>query len=164
MDNNEILHIINAPKKIIKNPKKEPKVVNGSYRNDFEVALIENENIILKVHLRKNNKFSENFSIILSYFVPELQKDVILLRYNGVHGYHKNKVIDDNDFESFHIHQATSEAISEGYNAECWAYETKDYTTFEEAATKFWEYIKIQDDMQKFFKDFKIVQLMLFKH
>lgn len=162
MDNERILHLINAPKKIIKNPKKETKLIKGSYRNDFEVALIENESIKLKVHLRKNKKFSEHFSVILTYFVPELNKDIILLRYNGVHGIHKNKIIDNQEFNSFHIHQATAEAISAGFNSECWAYDTKDYKSFEEAVSKFWEDVCIKDDINKFFKDLKVIQLFLF--
>ncbi len=164
MDNERILYIINSPKIITKQPKKKTSLINGSYRNDFEVALIADKNVKLNVHFRKNEKFSENFSIILEYNNQELQKRIILLRYNGAHGYHKNKIIDDNEFESFHIHRATNEAIKQGYNPECWAYATKDYTTFEEAATKFWQDIKIQDDIDKFFKDYKAVQLFLFNN
>ena len=164
MNNERILYIINSPKRITKPPKKKTPLVNGSYRNDFEVALLEDENIKLEVRFRKNQKFSENFSIILAYNNQELQKEMILLRYNGVHGYHKNKIIDYKEFDSFHIHKATSEAIKQGYNAECWAYDTKDYTTFEEAATKFWQDIKIQDDIDKFFRNYKNVQLFLFEN
>lgn len=163
MNDEQILHIINAPKKITKKPKKEFQIVNGSYRSDFEVTLIENDKIKLSVHLRKNVKFSEHFSVVLSYYCEELQRNIILLRYNGVHGYHKNRIIDDKDFASFHIHRATSEAISKGYNAECWAYETKEYTTLEEAVVKFWEDIKIQDDIITYFKNCKIVQLSMVK-
>lgn len=162
MDNERILHLIKAPKKIIKKPTRETKLIKGSYRNDFEVALLENESTKLKVHLRKNKKFSEHFSVILTYFVPELGKDIILLRYNGVH-IHKNKIIDREEFDSFHIHQATAEAISAGFNSECWAYDAKDYKSFEEAVNKFWEDVGIEDDINKFFKDCKVVQLFLFE-
>ncbi|MDD3593945.1 MAG: hypothetical protein PHX18_04895 [Candidatus Gastranaerophilales bacterium] len=163
MEDKQISELISAPKKIIKNPKKETKLIQGSYRNDFELALIDNTKVTFKVHLRKNKKFSENFSVILSYFAPELNKDIFLVRYNGSHGIHKNKIIDDEVLGSFHIHKATSEALREGYNAECWAFESNDYKTFEEAVTRFWQDMNIQDDINKFFGDYKVVQLFLFE-
>lgn len=163
MQDEQIKALIQAPKTITKKPKRETLLINGSYRNDFELALISDKSITFTVHLRKNKKFSEHFSVILSYFVPEMNKDIFLVRYNGAHGIHKNKIIDSETIDGFHIHQATVEAIESGRNAESWAFSTKDYTTFEEAITKFWKDIKIEDDINSFFKDINVIQLSFFE-
>ena len=43
MNNEQILRLIKAPKKIIKNPKKKLQIINGSYRSSFDVVLKDDE-------------------------------------------------------------------------------------------------------------------------
>lgn len=159
MKTEEIQALINCPKRLYNKPRKSSKVLKGSERNDFKLISKSDKDIIFRVFMRKSIIFPENFSIGLVYLTPSNQ-DVTLLRYNGIHQ-HKNKVINNNQFENFHIHQATCEALSEGFAAESYAIETRDYDTYEKALFCFWKDIKIQEDIDLYFDLANIDQLKL---
>lgn len=97
----------------------------------------------------------------MDYFVPELGKEIKLVRYNGDHGgEHKNHVINNFSFnEGFHIHTATEEAINAGIEEGNYAELTTRYSTFEQALGAFWKDVNILDDINKYFADYNQRQL-----
>lgn len=163
MKNEELQTLLNCPKVISEKPKKAFSVRQGSEHNDFKLISIDNNELNFRVFMRKNSKFSENFSVGLEYIVKGLEDDIKLVRFNGVHK-HINKIINDEKFETFHVHTVTQQAIEEGLKPESYAIITEEYKTFEEALILFWKRVNIQDDIHTYFpylNDSKYPQLKL---
>ena len=165
MKNEEINELITCPKIIINPPKKNFKIINGSEQNSMTLVCKDDKNLIFAVRLRKHIKFFENFSIMLDLYVPTLDKEIKLIRFNGNHGgEHTNKVINNLSFDSgFHIHKTTEEALNAGIRPEHYAELTNKYTTFEEALIAFWKDVNLLDDIDDYFKGYDISKLPLFK-
>ena len=163
MKNDEIQSLISCQKVITEKPKKAFAVRQGSEHNDFKLMDLDTNELNFRVFLRKNTKFPENFSVGLEYTVQSSEDDIKLVRFNGVHK-HSNNIINEEKFETFHIHTATHEAIEEKLKPESYAIITEEYKTFEEALILFWQKINIQDDINTYFpylNDFKSPQLKL---
>jgi hypothetical protein len=89
------------------------------------------------------------FSVGLRYS-PKVGKPFCLVRFNGFHQ-HRNQVVDSRQFEAFHIHKATEEALQQEISAENFAEPTNDYATFETAIVNFWKYVNIQGFAEEHF-------------
>ncbi len=150
MDDILIQKLINCSKIIDKKPKNNFKLINGSYSNDFTLIDVETRKYKFTVRLRQLQAFEENFSIMLDYYYPEQNKIIKLIRCNGYHGPHKNKIIDNNEFIGSHIHIATQEAFETGLQPEHYAI-SASYNTFNEAINYFWNKVKICDKIEKYF-------------
>lgn len=144
LSNQEIDHLLSCPKQVTVPPKKEMKVVNKSFRNEFELTSVDGAHSF-SVFLRMNCRFPENFSIGLDYHSPEGGK-ITLLRCNGDHGPHQNHVI-DNAFISGgpHVHMATEEALEAEFDPDDYAVPATDYMAYEEALIHFLERVNVVD-------------------
>jgi len=85
-----------------------------------------------QVFIRINEILPENFSIGLVYR-PKTGGKVILMRCNGDHGEHLNKVVNSDRFSGPHIHHAREEALDLGLKEENYAEPTSEYFAWEEA-------------------------------
>lgn len=88
-------------------------------------------NIFINEHLQ----LLEIFSIGLVYLHDE-SGSVIVLRYNGDHGMHKNQLTGES-FSGFHIHKLTEEALKAGIKGENYAEQTTKYASVREALRVF---------------------------
>ncbi len=136
LTNQEIEELTTCPKIIINAPKKEPILRQGSWHNGFKLESLDSK-YQFSVYTRINEKFEENFSVGLIY------KNTHLIRCNGIHGVHKNKIINNNEFNVFHIHKATQEVIEQELDSCSDAQLTNEYATFEEALFFFIKHINI---------------------
>lgn len=162
MKNEKIQELISCPKVIIEKPKRSFKIKGMHKENDCVLQGINTE-IKFIVRMRKHTEFIENYSIMLDYYEPELEKNIKLVRFNGPHSStHKNTVINNETWShKSHIHIATQEAIEAGQRPENYAEITEEYQIFEEALLLFWKKINIQDDIEKYFPNIR--QQSLFK-
>lgn len=156
MNNDKINELIVSPKRIINKPKRAFRQKNQHFENDFTSKSLDS-GVEFLVRMRKHTQLIENFSIMLEYYSPELQKDIKLIRFNGPHyGMHYNKVINSEYWNNkSHIHKATQEAIELGIRAENFAEITEKYEIFEDALLLFWKKINIIDDIETFFPNIR---------
>jgi hypothetical protein len=149
--------------KVIKGKKKQsPIIQKGSEHYTFNVNAVDNGTWQFRVFLRKNLKFTENFSVGLEFLAP-VGDTICLVRFNGDHE-HRNQVKDKASFRGFHIHEATEEALSQGIKAENFASLTTAYTTFEGAVPIFWKHVNIQTPLLDVLPQWETVpQLRLFE-
>ena len=100
MKNSEIKDLIICPKIVIEKPKRAFKLKGMHLENDF-ILKNKNTDSKFKVRMRKHSEFIENFSIMLCYYVPELEDEIKLIRFNGPHqSLHENKVINNEKWKS----------------------------------------------------------------
>lgn len=142
----EIEHLINCRKIIVEKPKKEMIVERGTERNGMLLAA-KDEQYSFQVFMRQLIAFPERFSIGLVYNPSDSPDKLILLRCNGAHGEHKNKVIDNVTIPGCHIHRATNAAIVEGLAAEAHAKATDAFFSYEQALIYFFQIANIEDSM-----------------
>ncbi len=113
----------------------------GQKKATFDVQGIDGSKF--KVKIRQSSKNIFDFSIILSYYVPETNKFYNLRRYNGSSHRHTNK-IEGNVIEyKFHTHIATERYLRGGFRIEGYAIETDRYHTIEECLIVFLRDCKI---------------------
>lgn len=139
--------LIKTPKKILEPSKKEMRLENKHYRNEFKCES-QNGEFLFNVFLRQSVDFSENFSIGLRY-LPKDDESVILCRFNGPHGGWK----DSPHHWKPHIHLAKRENMEKGLSSESYVEITSRYTTFYDAVPTFMEYCCIID-WRSYFPDF----------
>ena len=101
------------------------------------------------VFMRKNERFPENFSIGLIVQPQDEPGSFCILRYNGKHGEHINRIFDPEPHFGFHIHKAETTTFEEGLSPELYAELTDSYSSFEEALLKFSEHINLKEDDKK---------------
>lgn len=108
-----------------------PQISTGHLRTNFDLQSRDGEDHF-QVFIRINDVLRENFSIGLIY-KPKTGGKVVLMRCNGDHGEHQNKVVNNNRFSGPHIHLAREEALDQGFKEENYAEPTSDYFAWEEA-------------------------------
>lgn len=92
------------------------------------------------VFLRQNKELMLDFSIGLQLKQPE---ELILTRYNGIHGRHQNP--DGRIIEKQHIHLLRQSELQEGTTWPRFADETHRYTTYEQAQLAFMQDVNIKN-------------------
>ena len=113
----------------------------GQKRATFDVQGIDGSRF--KVKIRQSSKNLFDFSVILSYYIPETNRFYNLRRYNGSSHRHTNK-IEGNVIEyKFHTHVATERYLRRGFRIEGYATETDRYHTIEECLIVFLKDCKI---------------------
>lgn len=144
----DIERLITCRKRITQPPRREMKLIGGSYRNDL---LLESEegSERFSVFMRKNEQFIDNFSIGLKYFTRDGQQ-FNLLRCNGPHGEHIDLNRDDHMHYHYHIHRASAERINEGCFYERDAATTTSYCSYDEALAYFIKAVGIVDPDKHF--------------
>lgn len=103
----------------------------GHSRTNFDLQSRDGEEHF-QVFIRINDVLPENFSIGLVH-KPKGGGKITLMRCNGDHGEHQNKVMNSNRFSGPHIHIATAEALDQGLKEENYAEPTSEYFAWEEA-------------------------------
>ena len=135
----EIARLIEEPKVIVKRtPMKGYQEAAGHRRCDLEMASTPPNSDVFTVFIRQNTTFIENFSIGLRYHTgdPALGT-VTLIRYNGPHG--EMTAHPDGHYAKPHIHRVTAAELASGSTQppEKWREITEQYTTYEEALSRF---------------------------
>ena len=135
MESQLVDELISCPK-TIKTPPKKQMAVNArnefTFRNDF--SCISSDGKVFEVFMRLNTQFPHIFSIGLRY--KSDQGTFTLCRYNGKHQ-HRNKIVDKNVFDDFHIHKLFDRQLSDNSSANMDAQTTTRYITFNEALYAF---------------------------
>jgi len=140
----EIEYLIQCPKKIIDQPKKEMQLAYGHWRNDMRLQSTDGEHDY-SAFMRKNEDFEENFSIGLIYYPRNIRGDIHLLRCNGPHAMFDHHA-------RFHIHQANQANLDAGIKAEKTAYITKEYASYQDALGFFIKKCNILN-VEEYFRD-----------
>lgn len=154
----ELDELIGCPKVVVQPPKREMKLERGSRRNDMEVESREGKRKF-SVFMRVNEALPENFSIGLMYHPADDPASVPLLRCNGQHGPHANRVGDMATVNGFHVHKATEEAMVEEMEAWHHAAVTKEYASYQQGLAHFLRIANIKD-AERYFPE--IGQAVLF--
>ena len=141
MNNEEITNLIRQKKNVLEKPLREFKDCGQDLRNKL-LVVSDNKDNTFSVFMRKNKNLIDAFSIGLIYH-PKNEAQIVLLRFNGNHGDHKNE-------DGSIVHIATQNAIENGYKAENFAEKTDKYTSFESALLYFLEFTNMIEAKQYF--------------
>lgn len=139
IDNNFVEYLISCNKKIISNPKPKDKP-NGLHK-ETNIELLSDDGLRFTVFIREHLELIENFTVGLVYH-PDDDSSLIIVRYNGDHGEHRNK-IDNSILRGYHIHKLLKEALDIGLKGENTATETKKYTSVRDAMLCFFQDLNI---------------------
>lgn len=147
MEQNEIDMLIQCEKKIKKFPKKF-REVHSNKQMSIELESCERNLIKFLMSIRVNCMFEENFSVILTWKSNYGNEN--LLRCNCKHP-HKNKCIDEEEFDSFHIHSTKKECILNGAKIDNHATPCDEYADYRSAISFFIDKVGIIDiDREQF--------------
>jgi hypothetical protein len=106
-----------------------------------------------KLSLRTNALDPLDFSVLLIYYPQGSTNPTILLRYNGRHSPHVNR-LEGERVTGCHVHKATQRYQEEGLNIDGYAIETRDYETPEEALARLMVDARFIDPANKRIDDF----------
>ncbi len=90
-----------------------------------------------RVFMRENLQLTNAYSIGLIRITEE-NGEIVLCRYNGRHGQHRNQ-IEKEIIESEHIHMYNQEYVANGYRADGYAIRAHTYTHFKQAVFVFFK-------------------------
>lgn len=136
-----ILELIGCPKIVTTPPSKKLKEELGYQRNSFEMVSPD-ELYSFSAFIRINLHFKENFSVGLKFHPKGDNKQIILLRCNGVHG--ENKAFPHH--HKPHIHYTEAEDINIGVIRERKIELTEEYFSYQEALYYFVNRINLQSE------------------
>lgn len=144
--------LIITPKRIVKKPKKDYLIKNGSRRRDFQVYSDKYKESF-RVFIRQSEALAECFSIGLQLLNPLFDEAPILFRCNGPHGGN------DRIKEHFvtHIHRCKLEVLDDMlFSIEKTIEPTDAYTTFDSAIYYFLTTCNILDAKQYFERSWNV--------
>jgi hypothetical protein len=132
LSDEQILDLINDPKPLPDGLFPSPKMTmrNHSLRKDIEITSSTGNSFVIKLRQSDMNAF--DFSVILGYRVPGLNKVFLLRRYNGRSHPHTNP-IEDQKFRDFHRHTATERYQKRGAKEEHFAEVDKRFSDMQGA-------------------------------
>lgn len=139
--------LLNCEKEIIAAPKPKDKSNYGHKETAVQLRSTNND-YLFSVFVRVNIELIENFSIGLVYH-RDKESNIILIRYNGDHGPHKN-VLTQEMIEGFHIHKFQIEAYEKGIRGENTAKITTTYSNLNEALLSFFRDLNVKNYSQYF--------------
>ncbi|MDX9787905.1 MAG: hypothetical protein RBT11_14060 [Desulfobacterales bacterium] len=128
----ELNRLVSCAKEIVKPPKKEMVVVNGSYRNEMKLKS-KDEDDDFTVFFRKNEDFDDNFSVGLRYHPKSGGDSFVVFRCNSKHPHSEI----DHFHGRTHFHIAKAENFDKGLKPEASAIPTTEYVTYGEAVLFF---------------------------
>lgn len=105
---------------------------NKAGHKECELDIPGEQGNMFRLILRQNTKKLSNFSAILAVRQPRPSKFFRLLRYNGLHAPHTNR-IENNIIDDFHIHRATERYQMRGFAEDAYAEITNRYYDLEGA-------------------------------
>ena len=124
-----ITELLIMPKKIL-NEGARTVEKDGSKRLNY-LARSEDDEIAFHIYTRQNMAVGNDFSCGI-YYVNSAGENVTLIRYNGSHHKHTNKIEEEEIGYACHIHRATTRYI-DSRKIEGFATRTDEYTTLEGA-------------------------------
>ncbi len=132
--------LLNCEKKIIASPTPKNKS-NGMHKETGMTLESTDGNYRFSVFVREHTQLMEIFSVGL-VFIPDGSPSIILVRYNGDHGEHKNQLTGE-VFTGCHKHRLSEKALQIGLKGENNAEKTNDYSTVKEAMRVFFAELKV---------------------
>ena len=131
-----IQELLNCDKRLVGDPSQKNKS-NGKFtQTDYSLESVDQKFRYI-VFVSQHTELVEIFSIGL-VFTPDSATNIVLVRYNGNHGTHENKLTKE-IITGFHIHTISVEAISRGLKGENQASSTDKYSTPNQAIVAFCE-------------------------
>lgn len=143
LDQSEIDSLISCPKIITVPPRKDMKLVQGSFRNSMELKSRDGD-FHFDVFIRRNEDYPENFSIGLVVRLEGTPGEMTLIRYNGPHGAFLGESGKGSHF-AHHIHKAKETNITAGFKAEKGGEETEKFSSYQDALSAFMERVNVID-------------------
>ena len=131
----EIMDLVNIPKQLPDNYKRQLKLRTRSYSDKHEEAQMEIEGpsgSFFRIITRKSMTNPLDFTIIFGYVPPQKSKLLHIRRYNGKSHLHTNDIEGDTFFE-YHIHYATERYQEAGWAIEKYAKLTDKYDNYDGA-------------------------------
>jgi len=126
----QLLELRSCKKEIISNPKPNNKTNGRHKETGLDLRSLDEQHGFV-IFIRHHIDLIENFSIgLICSDVTE--GGLILMRYNGNHGLHKN-LATGKSINGFHMHLTTMDSIKQGLKAENYAETTNEYASVEEA-------------------------------
>jgi hypothetical protein len=151
LTNSVIETLLSVPKKLKGRASKLKQDARGTLRFDCRLQCVENNAPhLFKLFIRQSAKLEDSFSIGLEYHCTPCGIDdyLTLMRVNGSTHQHTNKVINNQTFKTFHVHQATSEAIALNLQPEQFASPCSHYRDFRTALSYAWELWHISNPVE----------------
>ena len=145
-----INELISCKKKIIMPPSPKDKANGLHKQTNMELESVDKK-YKFSVFIRENTKLMEFFSVGLVYH-RDKETDIIIIRYNGNHGAHRNYLNNELIEEGFHIHKYSAEAVELSIRAENHAQITDKYSTLQEALLSFFTDMNI-NNFKKYYQD-----------
>lgn len=146
-----ITDLINCKKKIISSPSSKNKSNEMFKQSSFGIESDDGK-YKFEIFICENTQLIEIFSVGLIY-IPVHSGNVIILRYNGNHGMHKNQITKE-CFSGCHIHKYSEDASKKGIRAENQALQTTTYTTVKGALKALLTDINVLN-IYEFFPDYQ---------
>ncbi len=134
--------MIRAPKLIDKNVDLSDLQMSNDGRQKFRTYNLECDAYDFKMVVRQNVDRPDNFSVIL-VCVFSNRREVTILRYNGNHGSHKNR-LENETIKGPHIHKITERYQEKTTHPDGYAVPTDEYRTLSEALRIFMRDTKIR--------------------
>ncbi len=142
-----ILELLGCRKIIVVQPKKKVKQNGKHTENAFDMKE-ESGAHSFTVFMRQNTELPEDFSVGCVWNRSE-DKSLLLTRYNGNHGEHKNFLTGEK-FEGFHIHTFSTELYQMGISPLNNAIVTDKYASLNEALYCFSQDLNIANVLEFF--------------
>jgi hypothetical protein len=133
--------LITCAKEVLGAPRKDMVLVHGSWRNDMELQALEGRHRF-HVFMRRNDDFTDEFSIGLEFLPADGTPRFALMRCNGPHG-HVAGVADHPHYD-FHIHKADAFLLESGESPLRKQEHTEAYGSYEQALRYFLTTVNIQ--------------------
>ncbi len=141
----KINELITCAKRITSSPKKFAARNSGNFQNSMELASIE-QKYRFAVFMRQNIALPDRFSIGLMLIEEGTSDRTKLLRCNGKHGPHHNRIINNDVIDDQpHVHIATEAAINAGLDTDAFAVAISDYYSYQQCIAYFSTRVNIVD-------------------
>lgn len=135
--------LITEEKTVTEPPKKDFRIENQHFRNDFHLTSVDGTRRY-SVFMRQHITFKENFSIGLVYYSEE-GTSYNLFRCNGNHGEVVVDILNPAHHQNYHTHKITAELLENNINDPKHIESTNEYASYEQAMKYFCKYINIKD-------------------
>jgi hypothetical protein len=147
--------LINERKPLPENHERRLRPVrkSGQQYRQAELEVKGEQGHDFKLSIRSNIQDPLDFSVILIHYPRGSTDPLILLRYNGRHSPHVNRLEGDR-VTGCHIHKATQRYQEEGMSIDGYAIETRDYETVDEALSKLMVDARFSDPANRRIDDF----------
>ena len=128
----QIAMLIKERKQLPEGWRKQMKLRPKDGHKEYDLDIPGEHGNMFRLKLRQNTKNLANFSAILAVRVPKSNNFFRLLRYNGHHAPHTNR-IEGNIIDGYHIHRATERYQKLGSHEDTYAEATNRYIDLEGA-------------------------------